>query len=292
MLAILPQLIYTGIGIGAIYALCSLGFVLLIRAANVVNFAQGQFSMLGAYIMLVLLVGVGVPYWVAFLLAIVVMGGFGVVFAGTVYWPLRHRSQLAVIISTIGASILLPNAVLAIYGPSPATVPGLFTNPGFMVGPVFVDTQYLSVIVITAAMVVLQYFVFEKTLLGKKLQATSQDKEMASMLGISVAAMVLITFAYSAILGALAGVLVAPILFVSVGMGSTLALKAFAANIIGGYGNIPGAILGGLIIGLAETLGAAYISTAYKDAFGFLILLIVLLVRPRGLFGELIAEKA
>ncbi|MDE2516250.1 MAG: branched-chain amino acid ABC transporter permease [Rhodospirillales bacterium] len=292
MLAILPQLIYTGLGIGAIYALCSLGFVLLIRAANVVNFAQGQFSMLGAYIMLVLLVGVGVPYWAAFLLAVILMAGFGVVFAGAVYWPLRHRSQLAVIISTIGASILLPNVVLATYGPSPATVPGLFANPGFMVGPIFVDTQYLSVMVITVAMVVLQYVIFEKTLLGKKLQATSQDKEMASMLGISVAAMVLITFAYSAILGALAGVLVAPILFVSVGMGGTLALKAFAANIIGGYGNIPGAILGGLIIGLAETLGAAYISTPYKDAFGFLILLLVLLVRPRGLFGELIAEKA
>lgn len=292
MLAILPQLVYTGLGIGAIYAICALGFVLLIRAADVVNFAQGQFSMLGAYIMLVLLVGLGVPYWAAFLLAVVLMAGFGILFAGAVYWPLRHRSQLTVIISTIGASILLPNAVLALYGPSPATVPGLFAVPGFQLGPVFVDSQYLSVIVVAILMVVLQYVVFEKTLLGKKLQATSQDKEMAAMLGISVAGMVLITFAYSAALGALAGVLVAPILFISVGMGGTLALKAFAANIIGGYGSIPGAIIGGFVIGLAETLGAAYISTPYKDAFGFVILLGVLVVRPRGLFGELIAEKA
>jgi branched-chain amino acid transport system permease protein len=292
VLSILPQLLFTGLGIGAIYAIASLGFVLLIRAANVVNFAQGQFSMLGAYIMLVLLVGVGVPYWAAFLLAIVLMGGFGMVFAGTVYWPLRNRSQLTVIISTIGASILLPNAVLAIYGPSPATVPGLFANPGMMVGSVFVDSQYLSIMVAAVLMVILQYIVFEKTMLGKKLQATSQDKEMASMLGISVAGMVLITFAYSAALGALAGVLVAPVLFVSVGMGATIALKAFAANIIGGFGSIPGAILGGLIIGLAETLGATYISTPYKDAYGFVILLLVLFVRPQGLFGELIAEKA
>jgi branched-chain amino acid transport system permease protein len=205
---------------------------------------------------------------------------------------LRNRGQLTVIISTIGASILLPNAVLAIYGPSPATMPGLAANPGFMLGPVFVDSQYLSIIVAAVLMVVLQYVIFEKTMLGKKLQATSQDKEMASMLGISVAGMMLITFAYSAALGALAGVLVAPVLFVSVGMGATIALKAVAANIIGGFGNIPGAIIGGLVIGLAETLGAAYISTPYKDAFGFIILLLVLLVRPQGLFGELIAEKA
>jgi branched-chain amino acid transport system permease protein len=292
VLDILPQLLFTGLGIGAIYAIASLGFVLLIRAANVVNFAQGQFSMLGAYIMLVLLTGLGVPYWASFILAIVLMAAFGMVFAGTVYWPLRNRGQLTVIISTIGASILLPNAVLAIYGPSPATMPGLAANPGFMLGPVFVDSQYLSIIVAAVLMVVLQYVIFEKTMLGKKLQATSQDKEMASMLGISVAGMMLITFAYSAALGALAGVLVAPVLFVSVGMGATIALKAFAANIIGGFGNIPGAIIGGLVIGLAETLGAAYISTPYKDAFGFIILLLVLLVRPQGLFGELIAEKA
>jgi branched-chain amino acid transport system permease protein len=247
---------------------------------------------LGAYAMLILLVGLGVPYWLSFLAAVVLMAGFGVAFAGAVYWPLRSHGQLPVIISTIGASILLPNLVLALYGPSPATVSGLFTTPGFQLGPVFVDSQYLSIIIVTLLMVSLQYVVFEKTLLGKKLQATSQDKEMASLLGIPVIGMVLITFAYSAALGGLAGVLVAPVLFVSTGMGATIALKAFAANIIGGYGSIPGAIIGGLVIGLAETLGAAYISTPYKDAFGFVILLLVLIVRPQGLFGERIGEKA
>ena len=292
MLSILPQLLFTGLGIGSIYAIASLGFVLLIRAANVVNFAQGEFSMLGAYLMLITLTALGVPYLAAFVLAVVVMAGVGVLFAGAVYWPLRNRGQLPVIISTIGASILLPNLVLALYGPSPATLPGLFTSPGFTAGPVFFDSQYMTIIVAAALMVCLQYVIFEKTLLGKKLQATSQDKEMAGMLGIPVAGMVLLTFAYSAALGGLAGVLVAPVLFVSVGMGSTIALKAFAANIIGGFGSIPGAIIGGLVIGLAETLGAAYISTPYKDAFGFIILLLVLLVRPQGLFGERIAEKA
>ena len=289
---LVPQLLFTGVGIGAIYALVALGFVLLIRAANVVNFAQGEFSMLGAYIMVVLALGLGVPYWVALPLAVVLMAGFGVVFAGATYWPLRFRGQLPVIISTIGASIVLSNLVLVLYGPSPQVLPGLFDSPGFEVGGVFMDSQYLAIIVFAVVLVLLQYLVFERTLLGKRLQATSQDKEMASLLGIPVAAMVLITFAYSSALGGFAGVLVAPVLFVSVGMGALISLKAFAANIIGGFGSIPGAILGGLSLGIVETFGAAYISVPYKDAIAFAVLLLFLLVRPQGLFGERIAEKA
>lgn len=289
---LIPQLLFTGLGIGAIYALVALGFVLLIRAASVVNFAQGEFSMLGAYAMVVLTSVLGVPYWVSIPLAVVLMGGFGVLFAGATYWPLRHRGQLPVIISTIGASIFLSNIVLYLYGPSPEVLPGLFDNPGFEVGGVFMDSQYIAIIVAAALMVLVQYLIFEKTLLGKKLQATSQDKEMASLLGIPVATMVLITFAYSAALGGLAGVLVAPVLFVSVGMGALISLKAFAANIIGGFGDIPGAIVGGLALGVVETFGAAYISVPYKDAIAFALLLAFLLVRPQGLFGEKIAEKA
>jgi branched-chain amino acid transport system permease protein len=291
-LSILLQLLFTGIGIGAIYALVSLGFVLLIRAANVVNFAQGEFSMVGAYLMVLLAIEFDVPYAIALVIAVALMAGFGVLFAGATFWPLRARGQLPVIISTIGASILIENLVLILYGPSPQVLPGLFDAPGLQVGPVFMDSQYLAIIVSAVLLVSLQYLVFEKTLLGKKLQATSQNQEMASLLGIPVATMVLITFAYSAALGGLAGILVAPLLFVSVGLGPLIALKAFAANIIGGYGSIPGAILGGLALGIVETLGAAYISVPYKDAFAFLMLLTFLMVRPQGLFGEKIAEKA
>jgi len=291
-MSLLPQFLFTGIGIGSIYAMVALGFVLLIRSANVVNFAQGEFSMLGAYIMVILFTGFGVNYILALVLAVLLMGVFGVVFAGITYWPLRDRGQIPVIISTIGASILLANLVLATYGPSPQVLPGLFDSTGFLVGNVFMDAQYLSIIAVAALLVVLQYLVFEKTLVGKKLQATSQDKEMASLLGIPVIVMIFAIFAYSAALGGLAGVLVAPILFVSVGMGPLIALKAFAANIIGGFGSIPGAILGGLAIGIVETLGAAYISVPYKDAFAFLMLIVVLLIRPQGVFGERVAEKA
>jgi branched-chain amino acid transport system permease protein len=289
---ILLQLIFTGLGIGAIYALVALGFVLLIRAASVVNFGQGEFSMLGAYLLVVGFNILGLPYLLSMLISVVVMAGFGILFAYTTYWPLRFRGGLPVIISTIGASIFLENMVLVVYGPSSVQIDGLFDEPGIQLGPVFMDSQYLSIIVIATLLVTLQYLVFEKTLLGKKLQATSQDKEMASLLGIPVVIMIMITFAYSAAMGGLAGMLVAPILFVSVNMAGIITLKAFAANIIGGYGSIPGAILGGLALGLAETLGASYISVPYKDAFAFAMLLLFLLVRPQGLFGEKISEKA
>lgn len=288
----LPQLLFTGVCIGSIYALVALGFVLLIRAANVVNFAQGEFSMLGAYFMVIALLGFGMNYFVALVVAVVLMAAFGVLFAGITYWPLRERGQIPVIISTIGAGILLDNLVLATYGPSPQVLPGLFQGEGWLVGPVFMDSQYVAIVVITIALVGLQYVVFEMTTVGKKIQATSQDQEMAKLLGIPVALMILGIFAYSAALGALAGILIAPILFVTIGLGALIGVKAFAANIIGGFGSIPGAIIGGLVIGIVETLGAGYISVPYKDAFAFIILIAFLLVRPQGVFGERIAEKA
>jgi branched-chain amino acid transport system permease protein len=285
------QLLFTGIGIGAVYALVALGFVLIFRATNVVNFAQGEFSMVAAYLMVVC-VELGLPYWLSFVIALAGMALLGVVFNLGVYYPLRHRTYLPVIIATIGASILLSNSVLAIYGPQPQVLQGWFDTPGIQLGPVYLDSQYLLIIGVTILLVLFNFWFFEKTLLGKKLQATSQDKEMASLLGISVSPMIMITFIYSAVLGGLAGILVAPVLFVSIQMGSTIALKAFAATIIGGFGDVAGAIVGGLALGVIETFGAAYISVPYKDGFAFLVLIAFLVFRPQGIFGERVAEKA
>jgi branched-chain amino acid transport system permease protein len=286
------QLLFTGLGIGAVYALVALGFVLIFRATNVVNFAQGEFSMVAAYLMVVFAVDLGWPYWLSFLLAIGGMALLGALFNLGVYYPLRNRSFLPVIISTIGASIFLSNTVLALYGPQPQVLPGWFDVPGLQLGPVYLDSQYLLIIAVTIALVAFQYWFFEHTLIGKKLQATSQDKEMAALLGIPVATMIMITFVYSAVLGGIAGILVAPVLFVSIQMGSTIALKAFAATIIGGFGDVAGAIIGGLALGIIETFGAAYISVPFKDAFAFLVLILFLAFRPQGLFGERVAEKA
>jgi branched-chain amino acid transport system permease protein len=286
------QLLFTGIGVGSIYALVALGFVLIYRTTNVVNFAQGDFAMLGAFGMVVLAIDLELPYWLSIAITLAALLLFGALFNLCVYYPLRNRSFLPVIISTIGASIFLENGVLAAYGPHPQSLPGMFASQGFNIGEVFFDSQYLLILAVTVAMVTLQYLFFERTLLGKKMQATSQDKEMASLLGIPVAWMIMLTFVYSAMLGGLAGVLVAPILFVSVGMGSSIALKAFAASIIGGFGDVTGAIVGGLALGVVETFGAAYLSVPYKDAFAFLVLFVFLLFRPQGMFGEKIAEKA
>jgi branched-chain amino acid transport system permease protein len=248
--------------------------------------------MLGAFSMVVLCIDLELPYWLGILITLVAMLVFGALFNLAVYYPLRNRGFQPVIISTIGASILLENGVLAAYGPRPQTLPSFFSFQGFSVGPIFFDSQYLLILGVTVVMVTLQYLFFERTLLGKKMQATSQDKEMASLLGIPVALMIMLTFIYSSALGGLAGILVAPILFVSVGMGSSIALKAFAASIIGGFGDVTGAIVGGLALGVVETFGAAYISVPYKDAFAFIVLVVFLLFRPQGLFGEKVAEKA
>lgn len=285
------QVLFQGLALGSIYALVALGFVLIIRAANVVNFAQGDFAMVGAYLMVAAL-GAFLPYWLAFIFAILAMGGIGLLFNYCVYYPLRHRSFLPVLISTLGASIFLQNLILAIAGAQPRPLPKLLSFDGIQVAGVFLDSQYLMILIITIFCVAFQYFFFEHTLLGKKLQATSQDKNMAQLVGIPVALMIAITFIYSAALGGLAGILVAPILFVSIGMGSTVALKAFAATIVGGFGDIKGAIVGGLFIGIVESFAAFYISVPYKDAYAFLMLFAILIMRPQGFFGEKISEKA
>lgn len=285
------QVLFQGLALGSIYALVALGFVLIVRAANVVNFAQGDFAMVGAYLMVASL-GALMPYWLAFIIAILAMGLFGWIFNIAVYYPLRHRSFLPVLISTLGASIFLQNLVLALVGAQPRPMPKLLNFDGISVAGIFLDSQYLAILVVTMVCVIFQYVLFEHTLLGKKLQATSQDKDMARLLGIPVALMITLTFIYSAALGGLAGILVAPILFVSIGMGSIIALKAFAATIVGGFGDIKGAIVGGLLIGIVESFAAFHISVPYKDAYAFLMLFIILIVRPQGLFGEKISEKA
>jgi branched-chain amino acid transport system permease protein len=291
-LSINLQILFSGLAVGAVYSLVALGFVLIIRATNVVNFAQGDFAMLGAFAMMTMLTLLKLPYWLSFLLALTAMTVFGVIFNYGVYYPLRNRSFLPVIISTLGASIFMQNTVLAIFGPQAQPLEKVFKSSGFEVGGVFLDSQYLVILGVAVIAVAFQYFLFEHTLLGKKLQATSQDKDMARLLGIPVAWMIAITFIYSATLGGLAGILVGPVLFVSIGMGSVIALKAFSATIIGGFGDVTGAIVGGLLLGVVENFAGAYISVSYKDAFAFLLLFVFILIRPQGIFGEKISEKA
>ena len=294
-MAILGQLAFTGLAIGGVYALIALGIVLIYRATNVVNFAQGEFCMLGAYALVFISQGARVDYFLAAAVALALMAVLGLLFALGLYYPLRNRSFLPVIIATIGASIMFQNGALAVFGPSPEKLrPVIEAGPtgGVMLGGVFFDYQYVVILGVTLVLVVTQYAFFEYTLLGKKMQATSQDKDMARLLGIPVTLMIALTFVYSTVLGGLAGMLVAPIYFVTHKMGAVLGLKAFAVTIAGGFGDVRGAIAGGLALGVIETFGAAYVSVVYKDAFAFLLLILFLLFRPQGIFGEKVAEKA
>ncbi|MFL5368151.1 MAG: branched-chain amino acid ABC transporter permease [Myxococcales bacterium] len=294
-MAIVGQLLFSGLAIGGVYALVALGIALIYRATNVVNFAQGEFCMLGAYTMVFATESLGLDYRIAFALALGAMALLGLVFALGIYYPLRNRTFLPVIIATIGASIMFQNGALVVFGPSPERLRPVIeggTAGGITAGDVFFDYQYVVLLAVTVVLVALQYLFFEHTLLGKKMQATSQDKDMARLLGIPVTRMIALTFVYSTVLGGLAGILVAPIFFVTHKMGAVLGFKAFAATIAGGFGDVRGAIIGGLALGVVETFGAAYVSIVYKDGFAFLLLILFLLLRPQGIFGEKIAEKA
>jgi branched-chain amino acid transport system permease protein len=286
------QMAAAGLAMGSIYALVALGFVLIFNAVNVVNFAQGEFAMVPAFVAVWLMSSLKLSFPMTCVVTVAFMGIFGIIFQRIAYYPLRNRSFLPVVISTIGVSIFLKNGAQLIFGAEPFPMPRPTSATALDIFGVFVDPQYIIIIVCTLALLGLQYFFFEKTKLGKMMQATAQDKKMARLLGIRVATMIAITFAYSSILGAAAGILVGPIFFVTKDMGAMIGLKAFCSTIVGGFGSVPGAILGGLFLGVIEVFAAYYVSTAYRDAFAFIILILVLLLRPQGFFGEKIAEKA
>ncbi len=296
------QLLINGLAMGSIYALVALGFVLIYNAVGVVNFAQGDFVMLPSYVAIsflapsVAIFGVQMrwqlPALAVYALVIVLMTGFALLFNRIAYAPLRDRGWLPVVISTIGVSIFLRNFAQLTWGSQPLSFPSPFSADTIDFGGLHVRPQDLLIIAVTALLIAFQYVLFEKTALGKQMQATAQDRTTARLLGIRVGRIVTLTFIYSVLLGTISGLLVAPIFTVTKEMGGLIALKAFAASVVGGFGNIPGAIIGGLTIGVVETFGGFYISSAYSDAIAFVILIAVLLVRPQGLFGERVAEKA
>src|SRR5512146_1766960 len=281
-LSINLQMLTQGLAMGSIYALVALGFVLIFNAVGVVNFAQGEFVMVPAFVTVALMEFLPIPFPLIYLVTILFMGLFGIVLQRIAYYPLRNRTFLPVIIATIGVSIFLKNGAQIAFGAEPRPMHRPTPSDPINLAGVAIDPQYIVIILVTLALLVFQYYFFERTSLGKKMQATAQDKEMARLLGIRVATMIAITFAYSSILGAAAGILVGPIFYVTKEMGGMLGLKAFCSTIIGGFGNVPGAILGGIFLGVIEVFAAYYISSAYRDAFAFIILILVLLFRPQG----------
>jgi branched-chain amino acid transport system permease protein len=285
------QLFISGSTMGIVYGLIAMGMVLIFRSVGVMNFAQGEFLMVGGYFCYTFNQILHLPIAVALILSSLLMGVVGVIFMRTSYWPLRKAQTKAIIVSAMGASIALKEGARLTWGAIPVSVDKVIEGTT-KVGTATVQWQYLAIIGISVVLMLFVYILLEKTFIGHIMQATAQDQYMASLVGIPVIVSIGLTFALSAIITGIGGGLLAPLFFLSNTMGAASGAKAFAAIVIGGFGSVPGAIIGGLIVGLVESFGGAYISTTYQLVLIYIVLVIVLMFRPQGLFGERIQEKA
>lgn len=285
----MAQLIVSGVAMGCIYALVGLAFILIYNASGGLNFSQGEFVMVGAFA-LVTTTAI-MPYWLAVIASAASVGGLSWLFQRTLFYPLKDRSYLHFVIVTIGFSILARNLAIIIWGPNPLTAPPMTSLDVLNFGTVTIAPENLMIIVVTAVLLGLQYVLFFHTDLGRRLRATAQNSQMAQLIGIRPRRMIGITFVMSGIVAGCAGVLLAPIFLVDTEMGAAVLLKSFIAVVIGGFGSIPGVVIGGVSIGLIEIFSAVFISSTYKDAICIAILILFLIAFPRGLLGEAIKER-
>ncbi len=303
---LLPQLIqqlFNGLSLGAIYALIAIGYTMVYGIIGMINFAHGDIYMIGAYVGLVTLSAVGttsgLPIWfvIALMLvvAVVITGVYGFAVEQVAYKPLRSSPRLVALISAIGMSIFLQNWVALGQGARdmavPALLPGAFT---FHLGDfeVFIPYARILIIVVAVALMIALTLYIKHSRMGRASRACAQDMHMANLLGIDTNRVVSFTFILGAVLAAVGGVLIA----LAVGklnpfIGFIAGIKAFTAAVLGGIGSIPGAMLGGVVLGVAETFAAAYISSEYKDIVAFGLLVLILLFRPTGLLGKPEVEK-
>ncbi|CAN5265963.1 branched-chain amino acid ABC transporter permease [soil metagenome] len=284
------QFLVSGLTVGAVYALVALGFTLVYNASDVVNFAQGEFVMLGGMVT-VFATAAGVPLPLAAVLAVCV----SVVVGLLLYWlaiaPAREASPVTLIIITIGASILLRGAAQILFDKQFHKLPSISGDTPVNLLGAAIQPQSFWVLGGTAAIVILLYVFLERTVLGKAVLATAANRLAARLVGINTATVMALAFGGSAAIGAVAGILITPITLTSYDVGTLLALKGFAAAMLGGMGNPLGAVAGGLLLGLLEAFGVGYISSTYKDAFAFIVILLVLFAMPQGLFGRRTVER-
>ena len=286
----LLQFLISGLTVGAVYALVALGFTLVYHASDVVNFAQGEFVMRGGMVT-VFAYAAGVPLPLAALLAVIV----AVVVGLLLYWlaiaPARGASAVSLIIITIGASILLRGAAQIVFDKQFHKLPAFSGDTPIHLFGAVIQPQSLWVLGGAALVVLTLYYVMERTLIGKAVVATAANRLAARLVGVNVATVMALAFGGSAAIGAIAGILITPITLTSYDVGTLLALKGFAAAMLGGMGNPLGAVIGGLLLGLLESFGAGYVSSTYKDAIAFIVILAVLFVAPQGLVGRRTVER-
>lgn len=287
------QLVVGGFRLGSIYALVALGYSLIYRATGLLTFVQGEYFMLGAFIAYSLFQILGLPFYLAILLTVFLMLAIGMLTEKTLVRPLLAKGSktIHIVLATIGLSIFLRNSAMLVWGTDVKPFPSWFGDAPLQAGRLWVTPQDLTIIVITIGLMVLLHVFMEKTRLGMAMRAAAQDKMAAGTLGINVPYTIALTWGTAAALAGIAGTMIAPIYGVSATMGVLVGLKGFAAAVVGGYGSMYGAFLGGLFLGLVETFSAGYLSSASKDIIIFGVLLVVLLFMPRGLLAVPVIEE-
>jgi len=296
------QQLINGLALGAVYALIALGYTMVYGILQLINFAHGEVYMLGAYLGIIVLGALTYLGFTAYslplslLLTIIVSMAFcaayGAVIERVAYRPLRNASKLAPLISAVGMSIILQNFVMLAQGKEYKNLPPMLPSEGFTILGANVSPVQIYILTASVLIMVGLHFFVARTRLGKAMRATSQDRVMAGLVGININQVISITFMIGSALAAVAGVMVT--LYYGVVhffMGYLAGIKAFTAAVLGGIGSIPGAMLGGFMLGLIENFGASYISSVYKDAFAFLVLIITLIIRPAGLLGQKFVDK-
>ena len=282
----IEQLI-NGLRTGSIYALIAIGYTMVYGIAKMINFAHGDIIMVGAYALYFSISVLGLPVPVALLLTVIVCSVLGVLIEKIAYKPLRKAQPLAVLITAIGMSFFLQSSSLLIFGSTPIPFQSVIPNENIKVGPVIISSITLVTLVVTAVAMILLTLFINKTKLGSAMRAVSEDKGAAELMGINVNSTISMTFAIGSALAAVAGILyISQYQSMKPTLGALPGIKAFVAAVLGGIGSIPGAMLGGILLGLIESVSKAYVSTELADAIVFGVLIVVLLFRPSGLLGK------
>ena len=286
------QLALSGIAIGCVYALVALGFVLIYKATETVNFAQGDLMMLGGFFAYTATAIMGWPYWAAIVFALIVMALFGMAAERVVLRPVLGQAQFTVVMVTIGVGYVMRGVVTMMpgWGTDTFKIVTPFAEKVVNIGGAAISLEQLMIILMTAALCVVLFGFFRFTRIGIAMQAASQNQLAAYYMGIPVARINTLIWGLSAAVATFAGILLAPITFVHANMGF-IGLKAFPAAVVGGFGSIPGAIAGGIIIGLVESFAGFYLPEGVKDIAAYIVVLVVLMVKPSGLFGEKLRKK-
>lgn len=287
----LQQLI-NGISLGSIYALIALGYTMIYGIIKLINFAHGDIYMVGAYIGFFVITGAHIPIWAAIIISMTLTGMLGILVERLAYRPLRHAPRISLLITAIGVSFFLEYTGMYFVSPTPRTFPAMFDSVAMNVGGLVINGEQLFILGITLFLMIVLTYIVQKTKIGKAMRAASFDTETAQLMGVDADRVISVTFCIGSALAAVAGVLVG-IYYNSIDplMGIMPGLKAFVAAVLGGIGILPGAVVGGLILGVIEALVSGFISSTFRDAAAFAILILVLLFKPSGIFGKNVREK-